>query len=164
MARPAILFVAAALSALAAGPAIAQSAGALQTPLPGTGPVTDPNEIRYCLCAHESVTTLGAQVDAETKQHQETQDQIAALDKQLAESRTNVDVNQPDQVEAYRRLVETREKTMAAFTYDLTPRLQQLVARYNAQTESYNASCTTRSLDASTLEAVKANLVCPAEQ
>lgn len=163
MARPAILFVAVALSVLAAGSAAAQSSAPSQTPLPGTGPVSDPAEIRYCLCAHQSVTTLGAEVDAETQHHQALQDRLAALDKQLVDSRGNVDVNQNDQVDAYRRLVEAREKTMAEFTYDLTPRLQKLVARYNAQSQAYNAACTTRSLDATTLETVKADLVCPAE-
>jgi hypothetical protein len=162
MARPAILSVAVAFSILVAAPALAQSSAPLQTPVPGTGPVTDPAEIRYCLCAHQNVMALSAQVDAETRHHREVQDRIAALDRQLTESRANVDVNQPDQVDAYRRLVEAREKTMAEFTYDLTPRLQQLVARYNTQTESYNATCTTRSLDATTLDAVKQNLSCPA--
>jgi hypothetical protein len=162
MARPAILFAAATFSVLAAAPALAQSGAPLQTPMPGTGPVTDPAEIRYCLCEHESVMALGAQVDTETAHHQEVQDRIAALDKQLTESRGNVDVNQPDQVDAYRRLVEAREKTMAEFTYDLTPRLQQLVARYNTQTATYNASCTTRSMDAAALAAVRVNLSCPA--
>lgn len=161
MARLAILF--AAVAGLATGPAFAQSSAPLQTPLPGTGPVSDPAEIRYCLCAHQSVMALGAQVDAETKNHQAVQDRLAALDLQLTQSRGNVDVNQNDQVAAYRRLVEERERTMAQFTYDLTPRLQKLVARYNAQSQVYNASCTTRSLDATTLDMVKADLVCPAE-
>ena len=161
MARLAILFVA--VGGLAAGSAFAQSGAPMQTPLPGTGTVTDPAEIRYCLCAHQSVMTLGAQVDAETKHHQAVQDRLAALDQQLTQSRGNVDVNQNGQVDAYRRLVEEREKTMAEFTYDLTPRLQKLVASYNAQSQAYNASCTTRSLDATTLEMVKADLACPAE-
>ncbi|HEV2677226.1 MAG TPA: hypothetical protein VGV37_22050 [Aliidongia sp.] len=162
MARSAILF-AAALSALAAGPALAQVGAPLQTPMPGAGTITAPDEIRYCLCAHQSVDILGARVAAETARHQEVQDRLAALDKQMADSKANVDVNQPDQVEAYRRLVEAREKTMAEFYYELTPRLQQLVARYNASTAAYNASCTTRSLDALMLENVKATLSCPVE-
>jgi hypothetical protein len=161
MARLAILFVA--IAGLATGPALAQSGAPLQTPLPGTVPVTDPAEIRYCLCAHQSVMALGARVDAETKHHQSVQDRLAALDQQLTQSRGNVDVNQNDQVDAYRRLVEERERTMAEFTYDLTPRLQKLVTHYNAQSQAYNASCTTRSLDATTLEMVKADLVCPPE-
>ena len=161
MARSAIL-LAAALSALAAGSALAQGAP-LQTPLPGAGPVSDPAQIGYCLCAHQSVTTLGAEVDAETQKHQAMQERLAALDQQLTESRASVDVNQNSQVDAYRRLVEEREKTMAAFTYDLTPHLQKLVARYNAQSQAYNAACTSRSMDQATLETVKANLVCPPE-
>ena len=161
MARSAILF-AAAFSVLAAGSALAQGAP-LQTPLPGTGTVTDPGQIGYCLCAHQSVTTLGAEVDAETQKHQAMQERLAAIDQQLTQSRGNVDVNQNTQVDAYRRLVEEREKTMAAFTYDLTPRLQKLVARYNAQSQAYNASCTSRSMDQATLETVKASLVCPPE-
>jgi len=161
MARFAILF--AALGGLAAGSAFAQSSAPMQTPLPGAGMVTDPAEIRYCLCAHQSVTTLGAQVDAETKHYQAVQDRLAALDQQLTQSRGNVNVNQNDQVDAYRRLVEEREKTMAAFTYDLTPRLRKLVALYNAQSQAYNVACTTGSLDATTLAMVKADLVCPAE-
>lgn len=160
MARSAVLF---AVAVLAGGQAFAQSSAPLQTPLPGTGPVTAPEEIRYCLCAHQSVTTLGAKVDAETQRHQEMQDRLAALDRQLTESRNNVDVNQNDQVDAYRRLVETREQTMAEFTYDLTPHLQKLVERYNAQSQAYNAACTTRSFDATTLDQVKATLACPEE-
>jgi len=162
MARFAILFATAALCALAAGSAFAQTTP-LQTPLPGTGPVTDPAEIGYCLCAHQNVTALGAEVDAETQKHQAMQARLAALDQQLTQSRGNVDVNQNTQVDAYRRLVEEREKTMAAFTYDVTPQLQKLVARYNAQSQAYNASCTSRSMDQATLETVKANLVCPPE-
>ncbi len=144
-------------------PALAQSGAPLQTPVPGTGPVTAPDEIRYCLCAHQSVETLGALVAAETAHHQELQDRLAALDKQLADSKATVDVNQPDQVDAYRRLVEAREKTMAEFYYEVTPRLQKLVAQYNAHTESYNAFCTTRSMDQAALDAVKASLSCPVE-
>jgi len=162
MLRPTLLFATVAVSVLAAGSALAQSVAPMQTPLPGTGPVSDPAEIRYCLCAHEAVLGLGAKVDAETKHHQAVQDRLAALDQQLTATRGNVDVNQNDQVDAYRRLVEEREKTMAEFTYDVTPRLQKLVAAYNAQTQAYNASCTTRSMDAAMLENVKASLVCPA--
>ena len=161
MARSAIFFFAAAFSTFVAGPALAQAV--LQAPTPGEGPITAPDEIRYCLCAHQSVDALGPQVAAETAHHQEVQDRLAALDKQLADSKATVDVNQPDQVDAYRRLVEAREKTMAEFYYELTPRLQQLVARYNAHTESYNAACTTRSFDATALEAAKAGLSCPIE-
>ena len=169
MARSIVLFAVAALSAAAvsvalAGPALAQSAAPLQTPAPGSGPVTAPDEIRYCLCAHQTVDTLNARLATETKHHQEVQDRLAALDKQLAETKANVDVKQPDQVEAYRRLVEERERTMAEFYYDLTPQLQKLVAQYNAQTDSYNAFCTTRSLDAKALETVKASLSCPAQE
>jgi hypothetical protein len=161
MARLAIHFTALVFSALVAGPARAQSSAPLQTPLAGGAAVTDPEEIRACLCAHESVMTLGAQVDVETKRHQAAQDRIAALDQQLTQSRGNVDVNQADQVDAYRRLVEARERAMAEFTYDLTPHLQTLVARYNAASNSYNASCTTRSMDQTTLDTVKASLSCP---
>lgn len=161
MARPAVSFLAVAFAAFAAGPALAQSV--LQAPGPGVGPITAPDEIGYCLCAHQSVDALGAKVAAETQHHQEVQDRLAVLDKQLADSKANVNVNQPDQVEAYRRLVEAREKTMAEFYYELTPRLQQLVARYNTRSESYNAACTTRSFDATALDAAKAGLSCPVE-
>jgi hypothetical protein len=164
MARSAIHLAAFALSALLAGPALAQSSTPLQTPLSGIDPVTDPEAIRACLCAHESVMTLGAQVDAETKRHQAAQDRIAALDQQLTQSRGTVDVKQPDQVDAYRRLVEERERAMADFTYDQTPNLQKLVARYNAASSSYNASCTTHSMDQTTLDMVKASLSCPPVQ
>jgi len=161
MVRLSVLCAVLALPALAAGSALAQTAP-MQTPLPGTGTITDPAEIRYCLCAHDSVTTLGARVDAETRHYKEVQDRLAALDQQLTASRGTVDVNQNDQVDAYRRLVEAREQTMAEFTYQLTPRLQKLVAAYNAESQSYNQSCTTRSFDQATLERVKASLACPA--
>src|SRR6185369_7977201 len=85
MARLAIHFTSLVFSALVACPALAQSSAPLQTPLAGGAAVTDPEEIRACLCAHESVMTLGAQVDVETKRHQAAQDRIAALDQQLTQ-------------------------------------------------------------------------------
>jgi hypothetical protein len=150
-------------TAFIAAPALAQSGAPLQTPIPGSGPLSSPDEIRYCLCAHQSVDTLGARVAAATQHNQELQDRLAALDKQLADSKAGVDVNQPDQVDAYRRLVEAREQTMAEFYNNATPRLQQLVADYNAHTQSYNAFCTTRSIDQAALDAAKAGLSCPAD-
>jgi hypothetical protein len=103
-------------------------------------------------------------VDAETQHHQDIQSRLSALDQQLATSKANVDVNQPDQVDAYRRLVEERERTMADLYYNLTPRLKQLVDSYNADSSSYNAFCTTRPLDATAVASAKASLACPAEQ
>ena len=144
-------------------PAADVPSASMPEPGSGAGPLTVPAEIRYCLCAQAAVETLDARVAAATKNNQEAQDRLAALDKQLAESKANVDVNQPEQVDAYRRLVETRERAAAEFNNDLQPHLQQLVTRYNAQTERYNASCTSRGMDQATLETVKADLSCPTE-
>src|SRR5262252_8001106 len=68
-----------------------------------------PSEVHDCLCLEQSVTTLNERVQAERSVYEAKRQEFEALDQQVQSGRPKVNVNDPADVEAFKRLLERRD-------------------------------------------------------
>jgi len=147
-------FVAFALVPAAAGPALAQY------------PPVQPNEVevaaaRNCLCLEQAVKDRRFELDMRNGIFESSKAELQALEAEAERQRTAVNVNDPNQVDAYRALLARRDAARAHYERTAVPDQQQAVARYNAVVQQLNASCQGRSFTTYAWEAARRDLVCP---
>jgi hypothetical protein len=123
--------------------------------------VRSPEEVRSCLCKEQSVAALNAQVQAQSKAYDEQRRAFEALDRQVQTSRPQVNVNNPSDVDAFKRLLERRDEASDSLAGAATSDYAAAVQRYNAAVSDYNNSCSGKAFDQDVLAQVKQSLSCP---
>jgi len=126
--------------------------------------VTDPEYITQCQCGQQRVDQVYAEMMAEKARFDDSKARVTALDAEIAETKPTVNVDDPEQVDAFRRLIATRERAYGE-TYTIeASRMAELVDRYNHAVGRYSGLCGGQRFDADVEAQVRARLVCPVEQ
>lgn len=123
--------------------------------------LTQPADIRACLCLQQSVTVLNGDVARQRQAHEQQRQQLDALDAEVNAQRSRIDVNNFDQVQAFKQLIERRDKAAADFAGPVTARYADAVARYNAAVNQFNGTCAGKAYDQAALGQAQAGLSCP---
>lgn len=164
------LVLAAALAfTVPAGVAMAQGQAPSATPAPPATPapmevVRAPEEVRACLCKEQAVGTLDAEVQAQKRAYDEKRQTFEALDKQVQTSRPQVNVNNPSDVDAFKRLLAQRDAAADTLDGPATASYATAVKNYNAAVSDYNTSCSGKAFDQDVMARVKQSLSCPRPQ
>jgi hypothetical protein len=124
--------------------------------------IGDPTSIAHCLCQQAAVTALWSQLQDARARYAAARDRADRLAAEASAARARLDINNPDAVDAYRRLVAAREQASAAFFHVETPAYAAAVGQYNARRDGFNADCAGHPYDPDALAAVQRRLVCPA--
>jgi hypothetical protein len=140
----------------AAALALAVTAGAAEAQV-----VRAPDEIRACLCKEQSVSSLNADVQSQSRAYESQRESFEALDKAVQSGRPRVNVNNPADVDAFKRLLEKRDAAADALAGPTTKSYADAVQRYNQAVADYNDTCAGKAFDPDTLAAVKKTLACP---
>lgn len=122
--------------------------------------VRAPDEIRACLCKEQSVASLNQEVQTQSRAYDSQRQSFEALDKAVQSGRPQVNVNNPADVDAFKRLLERRDTAADALAGTATKTYADVVQRYNRAVADYNATCAGKAFDPDTLSAVKKTLSC----
>jgi recombinational DNA repair ATPase RecF len=125
--------------------------------------VSSPDTIRACLCQQQSVNRQASELAARRQTYDERRRQADALVAEAATRKSQVDINDPAAVAAYSELLGRRDAAVRDLADDLTPRYSAFVSSYNQRVAQYNQQCSGQSFDATVLNQVQQNLVCPPE-
>lgn len=123
--------------------------------------VRAPDEIRACLCKEQSVASLNGEVQAQSRAYESQRQSFEALDKAVQSGRPQVNVNNPADVDAFKRLLERRDTAADALAGPATKSYAEAVQRYNQAVSDYNGACAGKAFDPDALAAVKKTLSCP---
>ncbi len=123
--------------------------------------VRSPDEIRACLCKEQTVASLDAEVQAQSRAYEAKRQAFAALDKRVQASRPRVDVNNPADVEAFKHLLAERDEAGDNLAGPVTESYAAAVKRYNAAVADYNGACAGKAFDQDVLAEQKRTLSCP---
>jgi hypothetical protein len=140
------------IAAASASAAITASAAA-QVERSGTA-------IQACLCLEQSVAALKDGVEAQRRAYEDKREAFQVLDNQVRASRPQVNVNNPTDVDAFKRLLEQRDAAADALAGPVTTNYADAVSRYNQSVSGYNASCMGKVYDPEVLADVRRTLVC----
>src|SRR6266853_213562 len=95
--------------------------------------VRAPEQIRGCLCQERSVGALNAEVQTQSRGYEEKRQAFQALDQQVRTTRPLVNVANPADVDAFKRLLERRDHAADALASDATKSYSEAVARSKDQ-------------------------------
>jgi hypothetical protein len=123
--------------------------------------VRSPDEIRGCLCKEQMVATLNQNVQGEARSYEDKRRAFETLDKQVQSSRAAVNVNNPGDVDAFKRLLDQRDAAADSLAGPATKSYADAVQRYNQAVSDYNGSCAGKSFDADAMAEQKRTLSCP---
>src|SRR5919198_41606 len=140
------------LAAVAASPGRAQQATML----------TSPQEIAACLCLDWAVNTLSSEMAARRKVYDEKRLEFDALDAEVAAARSRVNIENANEIAAFRTLLDRRNAAQTALAEQATPPYTAAVLAYNRRVDEYNARCGTHTYASQALAQARANLTCPA--
>jgi len=153
----ALAVVAAASAASAQAPYLAYPAP--PAPLP-SGPLSDVAQVASCLCLHQEVGALSAELTTRQQAYDAARNEVAALDTQLQQARGSVDVNNPQSVAQFRELLARRDAAFRRQRGAIFTDLSATTERYNARVGEYNAQCT-RPMSPEVVARAQATLSCP---
>lgn len=125
-----------------------------------TPTVTDPNLIRSCLCEQQAVTTLQDTLISRRQAMDGAQSNAASLSNQVATRRAAINVYNPNEIDAFKRLLEQRDAAVNA-TFAATQSYDSAAISYNDAVDAYNTRCAGRGYDQTVLRQVTATLACP---
>jgi hypothetical protein len=123
--------------------------------------VRAPDRIRGCLCQERSVSALNGEVQSQSRAYEDKRQAFQALDKQVQTARPRVNVANPGDVEAFKRLLEQRDHAADALAGEATKSYSEAVTRYNQAVAGYNGSCAGKSYDPDQLAELRRDLTCP---
>jgi hypothetical protein len=125
--------------------------------------VTSPDTIRSCLCQEQSVGRGARELAARQQSYDERRRQADALVAEAATRKSQVDINDRAAIAAYSELLARRDAAVRDLADVATPQYSAFVAAYNQRVAQYNQQCPNLSFDATVLQQVRQNLVCPPE-
>jgi hypothetical protein len=143
--------------------AIAAAATAQMPPAPLSPAPLPPQaaEIRDCLCLKAAIDVLGGDMAAKQQTLDGVRAQLAEVDAQMQAERARQDVNNPQWVAHFKRLLEQRDALFQRANAEASAALRDAVERYDARARDYTARCANRPMDAALLAQVQATLSCP---
>ncbi len=143
------MFVVAVAAVVAAAPAEAQDV------------IKDPAIIGSCLCERQALDSLFAAMDRRRRSYDSNRQAVAALDRELALRRRQINADDKTQIEAFTQLLKQRDAAAAALADATAPDYNAAVGRYNAESPLYNTRCSGKSFDQTIYNRVEAALSCP---
>lgn len=143
------------------GMSIAVIAASGAAPTKAQDLVKDPVEIGFCVCEHQTLTALLDTLHQRQQSYDSSRQALATLDQELATRRSQMNVYDAGQIDAYKQLLQRRDHAAAVLSDDITPDYNAIVARYNAAFSNYNARCAGKSFDQTVYNRVEATLSCP---
>ena len=146
-------------AAMAQAPVPVYPAPPVITPAPPASP--EAAEIAACLCLKQAVDTLGAQMAGGRQSYDQTVGELSRLDAQLDQERVTLNVNDPAAVARFRQLLQQRDALYRRSSGPVLTDVSQVVARYNARVNEYNARCADRPRNPALIANVQATLTCP---
>ncbi|HZT50793.1 MAG TPA: hypothetical protein VFA22_02610 [Stellaceae bacterium] len=132
-----------------------------QNPAPTQQVLHDPDAIRACLCRHQAVTSLQTAMDNAKRTYDARQQELQALDRQIAEARQHLDVASLAERDSYARLLDQRDAASDRLAADTVPGYNALVSRYQAQAAAFNSDCAGKAYDPQLLPQIQSTLSCP---
>jgi hypothetical protein len=123
--------------------------------------VRAPEQIRGCLCQERSVGALNAEVQTQSRGYEEKRQSFQTLDKQVQATRPSVNVANQADVDAFKRLLDQRDRAADTLAGDATKSYSDAVARYNQAVAAYNGGCAGKSYDPDQLAELRRTLSCP---
>jgi len=118
-------------------------------------------DIAHCLCLHQAVGALGAQMSGGRQSYDQSLAELSRLDAQLERERASMDVNNPASVAHFRQLLQERDALYRRSSGPIVTDLSRVVARYNDQVNEYNARCADKPRNPVLVASVQATLTCP---
>jgi hypothetical protein len=144
-------------TALGAGIAFLAISGVAHAQMP-----SEAAEISSCLCMHQEISRLSADMAAKMGALQRLNRRVADLAARLRDERSTLDVNNPAAVEHYKALLEEHDSLRRASVGPVWKAADDAVARYDAVVRQYDGSCAHRLYDSVLLNQIRATLSCPA--
>lgn len=129
---------------------------------PGAQPA--PEEVaaaRNCLCLEQAVQDRRFELDVRNGLFEKLRADADALEREVDRRRTSVNVDDQNQIDAFRALLDQRDAARKHYETTAVPEQQQTVARYNAAVGALNAACAGRSYSTYAWEAARKGPVCP---
>ena len=123
--------------------------------------VRSPEQIRGCLCQERSVSALNSEVQAQSRAYEDKRQAFQALDKQVQSTRPTVNVAKQADVDAFKRLLDQRDRAADDLAGNATRTYSDAVSRYNQAVAAYNGSCAGKSYDPDQLAEMRRTLSCP---
>jgi hypothetical protein len=121
-----------------------------------------PGQIRDCLCEERSLAALNAEVQNQSRAYEEKRQAFQKLDSEVQTERPKVNVNDLSQVEAFKRLLASRDAAADTLAGEATRSYSDAVTRYNKAVAGYNNGCSGKAYDPDQLAEIRRNLSCPA--
>jgi hypothetical protein len=125
---------------------------------PRAGLISDPQQIRNCLCMQTSDEMLRSEISSRQAAYSQDQTQRSTLEDQIQAAKAMP--SSPDQIERVRELSQQRIILLNQINQSDIPQLQQVTQRYNQSASSYDRMCGSKSYDGETLARVKIGLTC----
>ena len=129
--------------------------------MPAAPASPEASEIAACLCLKQAVDTLGAQMAGGRQSYDQTLGELSRLDAQLEQERATLNVNDPAAVARFRQLLQQRDALYRRSSGPVLTDVSQVVARYNARVNEYNARCADRPRNPALIATVQTTLTCP---
>jgi hypothetical protein len=109
------------------------------------------------------VSTLAQDVMARNRDYEQKRKTLEDLDAEVAAKRSRVDVNNAEDVAAFRDLLARRDAAADEFATKTSPDYSAMVDRYNGRVSAFNGQCSGKTYDPAALASVRAALACPKE-
>ena len=139
-----------------AAPPPAPMASAPRASQPGV--ISDPQQIRDCLCMQTRYEMLNNEVSTKQAGYSEATSKMSSLQDQITAAKGGP--SSPQQIEQIRQLSEQRIETQNRLNEEYIPQLQKATATYNKAVKSFQNMCGGKSYDTEVLGRVKTGLVC----
>jgi uncharacterized protein YukE len=120
-----------------------------------------PAAIRSCLCQEQSVSTLANDVLQQNKVYEDRRKTLESLDSEVRARRAQINVANQSEVDAFKNLLDQRDRAADGFAGEVTRSYSDAVTRYNQSVAEFNAGCAGKAYDQEVLREVRANLSCP---
>lgn len=132
---------------------------AMSLPAPAQGFVTDPAAVQSCLCAEAALPVLSQRLKQEHGAYESERQSLQTLNERVTAGRAQLQAGSGD-IDAFKQLLDQRDRTQIHFANQTTPAYNADVARYNAAAATYN-QCHGRMAPEVAAQERAAGLSCP---
>ncbi len=114
-----------------------------------------------CLCLEQKVQDSRFELDVRNGLFQKSRDDTQAVEREVEQRRPKVDVNDREQIDAFRALLDRATAARANYEQVAVPEQQRAVMRYNSAVGELNAACSGKSYSSYAWEAARKLPACP---
>ncbi len=125
--------------------------------------IEDRDAIRACVCAEQHVTALFGVLQERQRNYENSQKTLAQLNDQLSTRRTQINVYNEGDVDAYKQLLAQSDRAAVALADEATPSYNDAVAHYDEALAGYTAQCGGKSYNQTVYNSVLVDPSCPKE-